>query len=424
MLKRTVCTALAAVLIFSLCSCRAKEKPVTPIDITGSLEDLGINDKSTYLVDTDPRVISRNPYDMQVFEGKVYVSNGNYQDNTGPVKIYSYQNDSTEATRSYVISTEQVDELYVYDGCLFALETDPQTWGASQVCFLKPGEEKWTVINQALNECIHCFDMVEFEGSLFFCGSSIGYPGGIESSKSSVYRLDKDITEAGREDFTEVFSVNRSGDVITYGSTSGVPRYYELFVLRGELYAVYYSSYSSKARKGKLNFSGIYKYDRKSGQFVYDKTADAEPIFDEFRKVRQDKTSISHDFALGGYYYFLFDNEDGTLLRTKDLKSYEKVTVPGHENAAFRDVIFIKNKPYILASEKTDDGYINYVFQSGDFNNFSLHYTFKTPLFARSFEYLDGSFYFGLGFCGMYFGNAGLPLHSEECGRILRYKKQ
>lgn len=419
-IKRIVSAAvLAAFSSAAICTALGTKYDI-PLDITERLLDLGVSAIADHPDTTPQSVVSRNPYDMASFGGRVYVSHGNYQDNTGPVTMYCYQNESGEATASGVLPTEQVDELFAFDGCLFALETDPKDWAAADVCYMKPGAGEWSIIKGALKGCIHCYDMVECGGSLFFCGAAVETADdGTELTKAAAYRLDKSIADASADDFSFVPAFDRNGEPVTASDT--VPRYYEMFVFKNELYALLVDSVEAENGSG-----GAYRYDRSDDCFRFCGGADTALLFEEFYDVPQDCTRIAHDFEFCGSYYFLLDTLSSPLYRTADLVSYEKVTVPGHRDAVIHDCFDKDGKKLLLASEKTDGGYMNYVFSSADLKNFRLLYYFSSPLYARSFEYLDGYLYFGLGF-QVIVGSDGknhLPDNYTECGRILRVKAE
>ena len=62
-----------------------------------------------------------------------------------------------------------------------------------------------------------------------------------------------------------------------------------------------------------------------------------------------------------------------------------------------RDVVVDGDRVLVLAQRARDGGYENRVLESRDLRRWTPLFRFTTPTFVRSFEVLDGDFYFGLG---------------------------
>jgi hypothetical protein len=85
---------------------------------------------------------------------------------------------------------------------------------------------------------------------------------------------------------------------------------------------------------------------------------------------------------------------------------------PGGTPATPYDVLVREGAGYVLASARQEDGsYLNGVFRAEDPSRWTELFRFPAPTFARSFEELDGDFYFGMG------TDAVAP--SEESGAVL-----
>lgn len=404
-------------------------------DITNKLEDLGINNLKRWGDDKIETLRARNPYDMIVSNGLVMVSGGNYQDNKGPVVINGYGRDMYEPVVMGTLATEQVNRFYDCGDFVVALAIDPRTWQYGDV-YLKPAEsDRWVTRGQVLVDNIHCYDMVEFNGMYFFCGSNIGYKmidgKRIELSKSSVYRVYGELSDSmTRNDFKELKVVNKYGDVISFDSvlgefdnkgeiiyySTGVPRFYEFFKFKGKLYAFYYNQYSDRYDE-ESNFNGLYVYDEKKDRFVYDDTLNFKDLIDIMSGSVQDAEKIQHDFEWGDRYYFVKDG----LYCTEDFITYKEKKIPEYKDYRVHDVIFRGDAAYVLASfEQKSGDFTNVVFETFDFEEFRPLFHFDTKLFARSFELCNGEFYFGLGFT-VSTNTDAISARYSECGRIYRY---
>lgn len=414
-------------------------------DITAELFDLGknnFNDNYNPWDDSDPKkTVSRNPFDMINLGYRVLVSGGNYNDNTGPVKINYYTNDSDKGRSAGTLDTEQVNRFYYYDNMCFALAIDPRYWGSGSIYILKDNGYSFITRSNVLKKDIHCYDMAKYDGTYFFAGSAVDYDSNyknssgnnLEMSKSIIYRFTgSDITKCTSNDFKEVELVNKFGDIISYtsnireakrndGSTFyhslGVPRIYDFFEWQGNLYALYYNQYSKfyddyYGYAGKYDFNGLYKYDTEKGQFIYDSSLKIDGITDLFES-EQDKEKINHDFSLNGKYYLISNR----MIVTDDFVNYSNFVIPNYESYCVRDVIMRSGKYYLLCNTvNTNGGYTNYVLETEDMENFRPILHFNSATYAKSFEFCNGAFYFGLG--AIIDENKNI---NTECGRIYRY---
>ena len=403
-------------------------------DITNKLEDLGINNYERWDDSNIKYIMSRNPYDMMASNGVVMVSGGNYQDNTGPVVINGYSIYEDGPVAMGTLATEQVNRFYDCGDYVVALAIDAKLWQYGDV-YLKPAaSNKWITQSRVLIDNIHCYDMICYNGSYFFCGSNVGYKllNGIntELSKVSVYKVDGELSDSmTQKDFQEVKVVNKHGKVITFESVlsswidsngdkqyykMGVPRFYEFFEFQGKLYAFYYNQYSDRYDE-ESNFNGLYVYDEEANRFIYDEALDIEGLIPVFSGTAQDGEKIQHDFAWGDRYYFI----NAGLYSTADFISYKEEKIAGYEDHLVRDVIFRGGKAYLLASCELEDGtFTNVVLETFDFESFRPLLHFDSELFARSFEFCNGEFYFGLGYSySEYYEHKD----GSECGRIYRY---
>lgn len=418
---------------------RPDDDIVSYIDITQDLEYLGIN-ASPYWNDSAAKYIfSRNPYDMITVGDKVLVSGGNYDENTGPVPIYAYSSDEDKGVLTGKLDTEQVNRFYDCGEYVVALAIDPKTWQVGGMYFYDKAEEEWIIKSKVFVNNIHCYDMAEHNGSWFFCGSNCMnkniFGSSTRLSKAVIFKTESEISPSlGISDYKEVDIIDKYGNAVDYETVlreyqgnyyiAGVPRFYDMFEFKGELYAFYYNPYY-KSYSDIAYLNGFYRYDDEKDQFIYDDSLDPEGVLTLFTRTKQDEEKIQHDFEFNGRFYLI----NAGMISTDDFKTYRQETINDHENYVIRDVIFRDEKAYVLASEEQKDGtYINAVFLTSDFESYDLLYIFEDLLFARSFEICDGYIYFGLGVSATVVRdkdkNIILPNNAADCGTIYRYKFQ
>ncbi len=417
--------------------------PLAARDITDQLEDLGIQNQYYWKNGQTKNIVSRIPFDMISSGNRVYLSGGNYEENTGPVPVYYYEDGSDRGLPSGQLQTEQVNEFYQYDGYTFALSVDPKNWGAADVYYFDAEKGHWVTKSNVLSGCIHCYDMIKFEGKYFFCGSNnadLTLDGqSVDSSEATIFVLEGDISSAKREDFKKVPVITKDGEVLSGKSTvyyeeyfkgylsSGIPRFMNIFQFKGELYALYYDHYSDQ-------FRGIYRYDRENEQFIYDESIDGTFWHEQGERNEQDNEKILHKFQWKDSFYVITDD----MFVTDDLSDFRRVEIPEHGGMKIQDVIFRGGAAYCLATVELSDGsFENRVFETEDFTSFRELFSFTSKLGAKSFELNCGAFYFGLGFDVKYETNENgtikydpatyqpimiLPEGHEEAGRVLRYR--
>ncbi|MBQ5590913.1 MAG: hypothetical protein IIU65_04460 [Clostridia bacterium] len=406
-------------------------------DITNELFDLGINNEFSWNNSESKYILSRNPYDMITHNDVVLVSGGNYDDNTGPVNIRGYSRFSDTPRLAGQLDSEQVNRFYKYDEMAFATSIDSRYWGAASIYVAKKNSFFLNTKANVLIEDIHCYDMAYYNDSYFYAGSGVHYDSkyknysrkDVEMSKGIVYRFTgSDITKATANDFKEVELVNKNNEVIKYESTiqkyttttanppfdyyitTGVPRIYDLFEIKGELFAFYYDPYTY-LKNSKFDFAGLYKYDCEKDQFIYNTDYNFDGLVNLYKiSSRNDGEKINHDFVFNNTHYFIADD----LYYTNDYKTYSNFSIPNYSAYFVKDVIVRNGEAFLLVTKQNaSNKFTNYVLKTKDFKTFTPVLHFSSKAFARSFEYCSGAFFFGLGCYS--------PEYSTECGRIYRY---
>ncbi len=410
-------------------------------NITSELENLGINNGSVWSSNDYETAAARNVFDMIEDNGTVWMSCGNYNKNKGPVLMCGYTRDSDKPIAGGVLNTEQINELYRFNGYIFGTAVDPKSWRIGEVYYSKEGSGKWSTVSNIMAPMIHCYDMVEYHGKYFFCGSTLEYVmyngESKEGSKAAVFMLDGDFSP-DRKDYKELKIKNPDGEYMKNGDnlfvhygynnmqlvSSHTPRMYQFFVFKDRLYGYHYGHNDDPD-------GGIYMYDEANNEFVY--AADLKfDLLKEIHSNAQDKEKIQHDFEWNDKYYFVAAG----LYSTADFKSYKTEKITGFEDYKMRDVIFREDYALcLLSKENNDETHKNVVLKTGDFENYTQIFCFDTTLFARSFEYTNGSFFFALGFDAIInYGPDGnviwdmqnktshkIPKHISDCGTIYRY---
>ena len=429
-------------------------------------EYLGIPGEARY----GTQYYARNIWDMAVKDGKVLLSMGDYDTNTGAVPIYYYTNDSKEKKEcSYTspvttkgLSSEEIKRFFRIDGEIYAVATDPLGMAHGSYYKYDSTTNRWTDFYK-LPLCIHCYDMVEYKGEVFFAGMVRDNNQQIVSCMQKLSKDDlgsnKNATKVDFYDLKgkkmEIYKMNYTDQYGNPGQmdTTDLWRSYDMFVYKDELYA----AHSSGSIYSMNDTSGLFKYDKKNNRFVQiSKGDDIKGFMSVTRNINYSASYRYNDGRVETkYYHYNFEDNKriekaltvgkeiisgeticgakistpnmfvavcNGIFKSKDVKTFEKVSLgKGYENYVTRDAFALGGKYYFLASQMngTDD-YTTAVFETdGNFAKFRKVLSFPTKSFARSFAYNDGMLYVGLGGNGRS-TNASKSTLSKYSGTLYR----
>ncbi|XEC96005.1 hypothetical protein AB6A23_05405 [Paenibacillus tarimensis] len=412
------CLILGSILFAGRLQETTLEKPngalTTDKDVTSTLEVLGRPfSKPAY---------ARNVWDMQVFEGKIYMGHGNSSNlgpspNAGPVPVYYYDPvtdkfivqdvvspiSSTKTTeiKKYV-DEEQIDIFKVFNGTLYIPGHDPRRESWEYGNYYKLSGDNW-VKYRNVPKGIHVYDMAYYNGKLF---AALG-------GRSSEVLMSED----------DGVTWEKIGVV----SESGPPRAYTLFEFKNKLYAVSAIIPQNNIWPDAAEILTISESKKKENLEAVRTTVYGSKMFPDIIKdgaipyMRMVRTSTVKDKLL--YIAGEIHNDhqwipQGLFVAT-DLGSARGVIFP-NADALPMDILVRGDQIYVLAYVKNSSRlYTNMVYKikakdlDKDANWIEL-FRFSQDTFARSFEELNGDFYFGL-------GSDVEPL-SESSGTILRVR--
>ncbi|UJF35200.1 hypothetical protein [Paenibacillus hexagrammi] len=364
---------------------------------------------------------ARNVWDMQVYDGKVYLGYGNSSNtgpspNAGPIPIVYYDPAasrfntqevaaaSTKKMNKYV-DEEQIDLYKIIKGKLYIPGHDPRgdSWDFGN--FYRLDQDQWNKFRNIPN-AIHVYDMASYHGNLF-----VG-----TSAKSSDVFVSKD----------DGNSWSKLAELHAFGAK----RVYTLFEFKDTLYAL--GSLLPKNDKWSdenkmLSIKGQTKHG--SDKLVTEElTVYGSKMFpgpevhvkeNKPPYMRMVRTTVVGDriVYIGGEVYNDHQWQSKGLFIAKDINDARRIGLPNGE-AVPMDILIRDNHIYVLAYVKSKPNvYTNLVYQAKvselDHDSaWSEIVRFPQETFARSFEELDGSFYFGLG--------TDMDPISESAGTILR----
>ncbi len=311
--------------------------------------------------------IERCAWDVEIYEDELYVASGDYDNNKGPVNIWSYSLEERTWKDRGNLPDEQIERFYIFNNKLYTPGSDPQgSWQYGNYYCCEDG--KWTTKN-TLPGGIHNFDLVQFEGKLF---AGLG----VEPGKAPV------VMSEDEEEWTPVHFYKQDKNIST--KDKELIRVYDFFVLDDTLYAYLYLASDAGAERE------LYRFE--NGKFVY-----YSELPSKFTGKRNMYVQINQKVEFKGKQYIATRN----LYVTDDMKTAKLCDL--NKKVVVTDLRVVKNKLYVLANESItkEDGSEQFkisIFESKDGKVFNEKCYFYYTVPALSFTYGKDAFYFGMGY--------------------------
>ena len=357
MRKTVVCILLLTLL---LCGCQPNKSQSQV-----AIQDLGIPTMEQYSDD----LISRCPWDMVVWNNKLYVGAGDYGANTGPVDCMAYDLQTAAWENSGTVLEESIARFCVVNNTLTIPGIDSTMDGhvLGEYYFLQEG--KWQ-LNRTLPGGIHCFNLVEYNQQLFAgLGVTQGeYPVAVSAD--------------GGETFNQV-PFYKDGQPLQ--TTKDAIRVYDLVVLNNTLYAFYISENNEPNKENDFECC-VYQYQ--DNRFVYQST---------WNPYLQSVGLTQMPFASKAVFQNQLYIATGYLYQATDsLNGFQQVMLEGQPITA--DLVVQEDGLYILNNQpKTDGTFDVSVWRTNNGEDFEqvLYFNYKTP--ALSFTINGETYFIGIG---------------------------
>lgn len=368
-------------------------------DVTQNIEYVG-NPYST-LFQTKEATYSRNVWDLQVYENLLFIGAGNSANegpskNSGNLNLYVYNPKTNEFNSEAIIYDDQIDIFKVLQNQLFIPGHDATgSWEWGNI-YMRLANQKWQMYRN-LPHALHVYDLTLHENKLF---AGVGLNEGAAVGVSS--------------DFGKSWKVTPLGE----------SRVYSFLHLGNELFAL------KKFKTTSQPYFSVAQY-KKDGSFmprfdisIYDMFPDTK--FD-IKYSRATRIISFEDKAvyLGAYKYNSHQTKPfGLYIASLSKNKFNAKRIELKDGYTPRDIIKREETLYILASKKSGESVNIQVLACGihDVTNLNVLFSFNYNSFARSFELLDGSFYFGIG-SDVDEGDVWkMEDIKKETGNILRYR--
>ncbi|HEY7065655.1 MAG TPA: hypothetical protein VII06_29540 [Chloroflexota bacterium] len=351
---------------------------------------------------TDKPIFSRNVWAMQAFGDRIYLGYGDFQDNTGPLPvrylgtaIRQFGTDTIVGPslgscpagpgKDYCLDEEQIYGFRVIDNLLYIPGTDSEeSWLLGNFYTKSLADTSW-VKHRTVPNGVHVLDVQKFRDPASVSGAAELFAG-IGSDVPPMIRISTDDGQT---------TTNWRSPTITPDAQPPVDRVYRFFTLNGALYA------------SAVSFDGggqiLLRYDSNStftrlpaatGNRMFPDQPDAAGNFAGwlrvFREVYVGNTIVY--LGLGNDFAAPFG-----LYRAAAIDQAQRIALPVAEASPMDLLRATDGQVYVLGQSSAAGSYTNYVFASADLATWTEVLRFPATTFARSFAYLDGAFYFGMG---------------------------
>ena len=364
-------------------------------DITDRLQNLGIPLIGRY---PDGKITqstyARNVWDMKYHDGKVFIGSGNSANtgpspNAGPAEVWEIDPATGAAQLSYKIDGEQADVFRVFsDGCLYVPDHDPPGTSSYNCYYKRNTSGKWSNGGWLTGE-VHVYDMAEFDGKMFACGS---------------------------------------GNYLWRSDDGGANWYQQQrYPLAGRKYAFlpYGDQLMTSTGYGDWNSRDAFRYWNKAQQIwaVPDPISAAMAFPDQSNlpgnnlKLVRPAQFGNKCLYIGAYEFNDHQNDPfGAYVSTFDGTTFSATAIPAATGQVPWDILVKDGTAYLLVQDRTllantDRKYVNRVFASTDAVSWKELFSFRATTFAMSFEKVGDTFYFGMG---------TKDRVCDECGTIYR----
>jgi hypothetical protein len=341
------------------------------------IELLGNPYRSIYS-ETEQRY-ARNIWDMQLFQNRIYLGAGNSSNigpaqNAGPVDIIYFDTDRQVFVNEYRVDDEQIDHFYIFNEMLYVPGHDPtQSWSWGNFYRKNSIHHQWTKVRN-IPEAIHNYDMAYLDGKLF---AALGTPDGAAIAVSD--------------------DMGESWQNINIGSS----RAYTFISLMGHLFII--KTIRDDEYLQNRRYANVYYYNGSDAfavsvatfNILFPQTTFSDNPYGKIVRVNQVSNNTS--IYIGSYRH---NDHQFYPIGVYTISDSEIKSIHFPQHLIPWDILIKGAYVAILSSENNGDGtYINKVFISrvDDLEHWYELVSFQYSTFARSFEFQNGDFYFGMG---------------------------
>ncbi len=366
-----------------------------PTKIENALVNLG-----NPLAKSGQKERSLNVWDLQVFDGKIYVAGGSTVDNTGPIPVWAYNPARQKFEKEYTVSEEAIEHFRIFGNQLYIPAADPKI-GDSNKFYRRDRSGKWQLYRSDAIKLAHVRDLVKAEtGEILLVGNNRFFK---DLSKPAIA-----ITRDNGKTFQKAGIENPPHSELNW--------FFSVFAYQGKIFAptsllrdtieepktiaVYNPSKQIFELDPKLNNSEFIPQSHFKSRWAQQ---GFRVIYRPWHPIEFKETLV---YPVRSYSYYdknykqAYMNTVGFYVKPALGVTPFPVVFPDKKSLG-EDLLVIDNQLYAIANAKiARDKFIVYVYKTDNptvAENWQEVFHFRSSNKVRSFEYLDSKFYFGLG---------------------------
>ncbi|MFC2081557.1 glycoside hydrolase TIM-barrel-like domain-containing protein [Candidatus Bipolaricaulota bacterium] len=362
--------------------------------------------------------LARAVYDLQAWNGRLYIGAGEREMNAGPVPVISYDPITDQFSEEFVVDEEVILDYVASDDRLYIPGSDAtESWDSGNIYV--NGGSGWTK-HRTLDGAIHVFDAAEFDGLLFAAAMTVTSQDPLLGG-GSIY-VSEDLGESWERELWLATGV--AGVEVYDPARPDVSGFTELFEFKDRLYAYGYGLphlYVYEEGKGFVfvdvdMFPGVLTSTGVTCESLPATEALLAPpdttagewgrIYEELGICIDGRIHAPVEYGdklvyvgRSDYIHQNFHSiDEHYLFAATQLKPgmIEQVQMP-HPGQAPRDLLVLEDTLYLLTTQESGDTFETGIYRTSDLSNWEEVEAFEFDAPAYSFEHLGGYIYIGFG---------------------------
>lgn len=386
--KRRTITVFAVLLLIAAATwavrvVRGRHRPVASARDGSVVEYLG-----NKMADDGHSGRARNVWDLQLYDSKIYLGGGDTTTDAGPINVWSFDPVKRTFEREFIVDEEAIELFHVIDGDLYIPASDPAEGDRHK--FYRRRGGAWKQFGGP-PDLAHVRGLAHYQGKLVGVGNCRQN----ETETSAFVSLDEGQT------FQAATDPNQLGEFDN--------RFYSTFEFRGVLFA------TSMRFRVMRDIASVFTFDNQTNQFTLADgytTSDFLPITGDsthafvtmrpWRPVEFNGALVYPVKTYGmGFHYRQGYTRSYVMFVKADLETPPVPIVFPDGISAGEDLLVRGDMLYALANLRRPNGqHLVFVYRTTDpldSKAWEEVLRFVCTNKARSFEWYDGTFYFGLG---------------------------
>lgn len=378
---------LALVFLPSACS---GEVP----DVTAQLEVLG-----NPMAQDGKTGRALNVWDLQRFGGKIYVAGGSTVSNAGPINVWAYNPQKGAFQKEFTVREEAIEQFRVFGRSLYIPAADPRG-GDAHKYYRRTRKQSWRLYQSQSPTLAHVRDLYKATtGEIWMVGNN---------------------RQAQRDPSRPAIAVTRDQGRSFHSAgldkppSAGTNWFFSIFSYRNQLYAPTALLRDAANRTGVI---GVYNRQRQIFELSQTLKTDefiptiqlgpqvgpqgSEVIYRLWQPITYNDTLVypvrSYSYSRSTYRS-AYMNSLGFYVKTDMGMTPSRVVFPDGKSVG-EDTLIWGDELYVLANAKISaEKFWVYVYKTtAPTQKWQAVLRFQSRNKARSFEYYDNAFYFGLG---------------------------